>query len=288
MFKIMENCLVTKLKGSVANSDLPVFCSVKVRLFNTSGSVNTKSMVSISPYNSSVKINVVDGSVNVYTFDNVNFTPVATEVTGEYEYTGSQRIFIQGNATVWIGGKYNNVNVGNNYSEQVIANSDYSQLDFDTFNYAKNLSLYQEFAPKGTLKLSTVEGINYLNINLINGDYCYDFSDCTKELFSVDSNIIVTNGGVSYTNIIKNLNIEILENATLMETVYMPLQSSVSGSINTLCDRLYANGKHSGRIIFSLNGTQCTYNNEVITIDYPGWAIRATFTESGWTGEVLA
>lgn len=284
-----NNCLLTKLKGTVNNSNLPIYNAVKVRLFNTSGLVNTNSVLGINGYNDSVKIKVVEGSVNVY-HENTDFVPVATGVTGDY--TDTTQVYIQGNATVWVYGKSGFMGLGFNNNAQRVFNDDYFQVDFDTMNYTGILSLflYTTDTPVGTLKINTIQSIDNLYAILKGGNYCFDFTGCTKENFHIASNFYFGNGGLesSINNVVKNLNIEILENINFSE-LNIPFQTSVYGDINTLCDALYAKGKTSGTLTFQLGGTQCTYNGDVITVDYclaHGWEILVTFSQNGWTGVV--
>ena len=93
-----NNCLVKNLKGTVSNSSLSFYNAARVRLFNTSGLTNTNSVVGINGYNGSLKIRVIEGSINVY-HENTDFVPVATGVTGE-DVKGDGNVYFMGASAI--------------------------------------------------------------------------------------------------------------------------------------------------------------------------------------------
>lgn len=296
---MVNNCLVTKLKGNVQNNDIPYLSGVKITLVNGSGQVNTSGALDADlDVTNSIKCS--SGSIDIY---NSDFSQKI--VAGATSWTPSTKarymvVSTSPESVINIIGKYDRFMIRENSNAGVSQyDSDYFVVDLDTVNYSKNMLFEIGTINKasGTLKVKTLT--NYLGATLdAMNEYFVDYEGVTQD--SLIGNryippIIANNIIVNDRHRVKNLNIEMLSKNLLMinsEGNYgfalVNQGSEVYGEVRTLLDNLQANGKTQGTLSFIFAGTNVTLDGKQLTTEDAqenGYTIYATYTSSGYTVE---
>lgn len=272
----MGNCLVTKLKGAVGG-DLPYYNGIRVDL------VSGASILRLHKETSTGKIIARSGTFNVL---NSSKAVIASGVT-EYVAPSSNFYISPATDTAKIAVLMSNKWFGRFQQEETVAGNTL-YLDDMAYMRSTNMSL-ASFIGKGKLDLSTLDfsALTYLGLTVaddgysklvipdgeyLNGDTLTDFrlylQNATPQSHHLDLNINAFNLCVN------------------LATLELTHSLDVRGSVDALCDTLFANGKTSGTLAIRVGDTNCTYNGVVQTRDVAqaqGWKLDATFTSNGWT-----
>jgi len=280
----MENCLVTKLKGTVDNDNLVIYSGIKV----TMGAVGTYPN-GISPY-SSDKI-IGSKPFDVYDHTGVQLASNVTEYVNQYKSQCDIRCS-QSNTVINVLNKYTTF-AGLTYLSNVY-NTRFGnvEIDLSTLNYVQSLTgknIYispQEGSDnitfKGTFNLATTNNWEVIQLNgIVNNSSAWKISVPNDGQNYFGANFLIFD--INYLHQYKGYdNIELdlasFNKCTKLRKLFINGSHLVTGNLNSLLDTLYANGKVSGNLEVVLADTNCTYNGETGTISE-----TFTFSNSGWT-----
>lgn len=295
----MSKLIVTKLNESVNNNNLRIFGAVKVQ-FNTANSTIPHIIIRST---GSYTVKAVNG-----TFDVIQNQSSATPTyiaQNQTEYTGSSGTVMFAphvdNTIIEIVGKtlfteisYNNKYATNNTPQVIINTEDlnYSTIKSIWNNYNGG---YNRFTA-GTLNLGTITDIaNSANINIQPVSASTALRVVVPNTIEFGSSLgSFQVSSTDYTNVDRKfvqMDLSSFYHATNCRKIETHFSSLVTGSVNDLFDALHTNGKTSNDITVYLKGTNCTFNNQVLTYEYCTnnniWGIKATFTASGWMHEFI-
>lgn len=281
-----NNCLVTKLKSVVNNSNLTYMGEITVKFLpgapgNCSFQVVPIDGTQTNP-DTQITIKAISGSFNIQVGSNeikqglTNYTMVNNIYHNIYP--------AQDNTEIRIIGKNSIENI--NKADSGTNTAGYILMDFNEVNYSSINNFYSDIvAGYGTLdvsKLPNKDTMNFLYFGKKEG---------------VDSSVVVPLG-TTLPNIFEikvgdkmlAMNLNSITGRNL-RTLIAADNPKVTGDLNTLLNTLHTNGKTSGELIVSLGGTNVTYTpaggeQKVLTSEDAvtnGWRIAVTFNSSGWT-----
>lgn len=280
-----NNCLVTKLKGNVNNTNIPYYGEFKIKFRQLSNPDSGAYSLLILARNN-LKVFCKDGG----TFSIKEIGGNYVSGLNSYEFIKGEKegFFIKGNNAnyeIIITEKYNIHSIQTVASEctgdyRLIDKGyliDCSQLDYSAItdiNIPKNADVDHVINPKDLSSFYNIIGSN-INIDCFAGINANNFSN---SLYPGDQ-YIKTQGSIL--SLSKMIN---------MTGCNFGGATGVYGEVDDLLSAMYdnGNGKTNGTISLMLIGTSCTDEGNPITLEYiqskgGTYYISATFAPSGYT-----
>lgn len=288
----MNECLVTKLKSGVDNSNLPFYGGIRVKL----GTPSKTTAIMVRFTVASGKIVAFAGSFNI-----VNNAGTVIESNLTSKSIAAPGIFYimpaVADTKIALVGKYDSIDAigfaNGMPAPSTIEGYEAPVFDADDFNYFSNLTAIwnnNQFVFDGTFDFATIQS-NFTNVHIqgngsgtlkviASGNYMFPAS---LDYFNV-SHISTAVSQYQY----NYAELDIMKFANCINATYIAasLSDNVTGNLNTLLDALYNNGKTSGSMKIQLGRTKVTYNGEewnAAKVAEKGWSMDVTFTANGWT-----
>lgn len=283
------NALITKLPGVVSDDSLMKIDELRVEIESTTGSSNFTTIRTASSYQSGGQVRIV-GDETCY-FTNSSGTENYGQIAEYSKVNRTDTFYLKGNSfTLFIGKKYDLESISFPSKSAITGGSLKYSSKLDSFiGYnlkAKSIypladicttSLKRLFLATNVEMVGDVEDFaNVANMTAIELEQSYIGGNMSV----FESTTKFTNFKITYPKTGRKLSglISALSGNKSMTYLNLTSQDEVTGTLESLLDGLFSNGKVSGNITIHLTGTGVTYNSSPITSQK-----TATFSSSGWT-----
>lgn len=238
----MNECLFTKLKGSVSSA-LPYFGTMTIHVSKSNEVTNLTQCMSCTE---GMKLKVIDGT-KMLSFNSDFSNPVNEAIVN----SSSLIYFLNGDYDVALE-KYNltAINTHPNGSYGTILNY---AINFDELKFSKKFVSFKAFSGSNTTgSLSTFNDKIHMN------EICVYGKKTTGTLKDIGNLKEILNLVIDNTNV--SGNIKDLSALSKLSKVQISNSLNIEGKLEDFCNGLVSNGKTSGTLSFIGNGI-VTYNN---------------------------
>ena len=283
-----NNCLITKFKGTVNNTNVPYYGSIRVKF----GAPDKTTAISFRFTQASGKIIAIEGSFNIVSSDG---TVIESGLTSKSITAPGELYFMPAvaNTKVAFIGKYDSIDsIG--YSSMpapgTIVGYEPPVIEANDINYSTIVSIWNgnRFSFEGNIDLATLQtsmthidiegkGFNTLKVKA-SGSYMLPSNLNYFRIEPVDNAADQWN--------FAELDIMKFANCVNLTQLLATLSDEVTGNLNSLLDALHSNGKTSGTLHVAFGSTKVTYNGEEwnsAKVAEKGWSMDVTFTANGWS-----